>query len=263
MDVWNPRVTQISDFAGTRWHLNKKAKRSDSPETRGFAFRGRSPTHNVGSKRPYTRESSAAVQTQMKEKERGWRTPCLREGRGEAVTQEMERERGRESALVGSGDRDGGGVRGGGGGSCSTGYESSSSVGTQVEYFSSFIAGGPLSASVIRSVCDAQSSLLQRKQVALPYSSNLLRGCRKKEMSMSGDEPASYISSPFIPSSLTCDYHTIDSPVKQLRNGGSHLFPSLLFIRKGKRFRSLVWSRCFLHFSVSQLNGRYYLSVQI
>lgn len=142
-----------------------------------------------------------------------------------------------------------GGCRGGGG-SCSTGYESSSSVGTQVEYFSSFIAGGPLSASVIRSVCDAQSSLLQRKQVALPYSSNLLRGCRKKEMSMSGDEPASYISSPFIPSSLTCDYHTIDSPVKQLRIGGSHLFPSLLFIRKGKRFRSLVWSRCFLHFSV-------------
>lgn len=72
---------------------------------------------------------------------------------GEAMTQEIEW--GRESAMDRSGDTD----WGGGGWNCSAGFESNSSVGTQVEYFSNIMAREPLSAPVISHVCVAEPSL--------------------------------------------------------------------------------------------------------
>lgn len=74
---------------------------------------------------------------------------------GEAMTQEIEW--GRESAMDRSGDTDWGGW--GGGWNCSAGFESNSSVGTQVEYFSNIMAREPLSAPVISHVCVAEPSL--------------------------------------------------------------------------------------------------------
>lgn len=71
---------------------------------------------------------------------------------GEAMTQEIEW--GRESAMDRSGDTDWGG-----GWNCSAGFESNSSVGTQVEYFSNIMAREPLSAPVISHVCVAEPSL--------------------------------------------------------------------------------------------------------
>lgn len=80
---------------------------------------------------------------------------CKREGEdGEAVTQEMEREWGRENALRRKRYREGWGGEGVDG-SRSASYESNSSVGTQVEYFSNIIAGELLSAPAIRCVCAA------------------------------------------------------------------------------------------------------------
>lgn len=70
-----------------------------------FAFRGRSPTCDVGSKRPY-RESKADVrrETQVDKSMKKKRMKDCRRGQGEkedgkAVTQEMEREWGWKSAL--------------------------------------------------------------------------------------------------------------------------------------------------------------------
>jgi len=67
--------------------------------------------------------------------------------------QEMEIEWGRESAQDRYGE-EGRGFR-----IRSGSYESNSSVSTQDEYFSNIMAGEPLSASVIRCVCVAESSL--------------------------------------------------------------------------------------------------------
>lgn len=150
-----------------------------------FAFRGRSPTYDVGSKRPYREKSPNRDTGREREREtsesdvgRRGNEEGVSEGKGRkrrwgsSDTGNGERERGRESALDGLG-----GVGGG--------YKSKSSVGTQVEYFSNIMAEEPLSAPVIRCVCVAEPFSSQKETSGSRYSTSRLHRCQKNRTLMS------------------------------------------------------------------------------
>lgn len=99
-----PARAQMPDRMGLRWQPDKsKSKVIHLRQEEPFAFRGHSPTHDVGSEHPCPRERARSLdrdgerESAARERER----VVGNEGEvdGEAVTREIEKEWHRESAL--------------------------------------------------------------------------------------------------------------------------------------------------------------------